>query len=245
MIRSGRYSGMDFRDVRCLVVDDEQFSRRAASRILRNLGCREVATAADGMEALDLMLTAAHSYDAIISDFEMPKMDGLELLKMVRTGVRGVARGTSVIMVTSHSEKHLVGAAFNLDVDYFILKPVTVNGLKKRLSRLLMTDRPVKDPIDYETISIKLGDTLERLADAHIDEAIGLTDPGLGRGSEFKDLGAIQPNDKLAQDLYAPGGQLLVAKGHILSERLVDRLRDLAELGVGLNQILVDSSVEC
>ena len=244
MIRSGRYSGFDYRDVRCVVVEDEEFSRRAATRILRNLGCREVATAGDGVEALEFMLTSGNSFDVVLSDVEMPRMDGLQLLKTVRTGVRGVSRDIPFIMVTSHTEKHVVGAAFNLDVDFFIVKPVTAKGVKTRLNRLLATDRPVKEPIDYETIEIKAETILDKFKEVENGQnwITEISDMAIGRGSEFKDLVDLRDTDTLAQDLFAPSGQLLVSKGQKLSDRLIDRLRDLEELGVNFNQILVDAT---
>ena len=118
------------------------------------MGCETVAAANNGDDALTVMLTASHGFDIIISDFEMPVMNGLQLLKAIRIGTRGVSRDIPFVMLTGHSDRFIVGTAFSLDVDSFVVKPVTPKTLKARISHIMASDRLIKKPIDYDEISI-------------------------------------------------------------------------------------------
>lgn len=149
MIRLDRNGQVDFRDIGILVVDDEQFSRAIIRQSLLNLGCGRVDVAENGAQALELMLNAGQSYDAVISDIRMPTMDGLELLRRVRCGARGVPRDLVFGILTGFSDKEVIGLAFNLDVDFFIAKPPTIDGLKTRLSKAMTTSRPIKAMKEY------------------------------------------------------------------------------------------------
>jgi len=94
MIRLSRTGSLDFEKLRILLIDDEAFSRNLFKEAMANLGAREVRTARDGFEALSVMRNAERSFDVVISDYRMPEMDGLELLKEIRVGTRGVNRDT-------------------------------------------------------------------------------------------------------------------------------------------------------
>ncbi len=117
-----------------LLADDVTYSRSAVLWLLMDFGSPNVLQAANGKEALRHLRDGV---DLIISDFNMPEMPGLELLKAVRTGQNGIERATPFAMLTAHSDKHLVDTALALDVNAFLIKPVSKQTLAERLDQML------------------------------------------------------------------------------------------------------------
>ncbi len=129
-------TSFDLAPYKVLIVDDERFSRLIVTRLLQGLECTDIETAKDGAQALDI-LRASKSIDLVISDFDMPVINGLELLKAVRSGAAGVPRELQFAMLTSFSDKYLVDMALSLDVGAFLVKQVSKNTLHQRLEKML------------------------------------------------------------------------------------------------------------
>jgi len=129
-------SNFDLSPYSILFVDDEGFTRQIVVQLLRSLGCVNVRQASNVSQALHV-LKEMDKVHIIISDFRMPEDNGLKLVKEVRTGNASVNRGTPIAMLTGFSEKSLVEVALALDVNAFLVKPVSRNGLGDRLQRLL------------------------------------------------------------------------------------------------------------
>jgi len=112
-----------------LLVDDQTSIRSLLRNSLVQLGFVKVSGVRNGLEALDhLKANATH---LIISDFNMPDMDGLELLKAVRSSP---AFGkTGFIMLTGQANKELVQQAISAGVNNFLAKPFTTSLLKSRI----------------------------------------------------------------------------------------------------------------
>ncbi len=119
--------------VSVLVVDDAAPIRAIVAGMLEALGCNSVAEAANGQEALCVL--AAQPVNIIISDWHMPVMDGLELLKAVRADSR--LGKLPFLMVSSESDKASVKQAILAGVSDYILKPVSTSKLSSKLARLL------------------------------------------------------------------------------------------------------------
>lgn len=149
-----RQPGFEFNALRVIVVEDNETNRRIICRMMRQLQCAVVESAADGYQALTTIQTSPHGYDLIISDFQMPGMNGLELLKQVRLGAPGINRDIGFIMLTGHADNFIVGTAFNLNVDSFVVKPVTPKALRARISHVMSTTNQIKRPIEYSEISV-------------------------------------------------------------------------------------------
>lgn len=233
MIRAARHGGFDFRDARILVVDDEDLSRALAYNVISKFGCAVVDAAETAREALDAMFTATRPYHVVVSDFNMPGMNGLQLLKAVRSGSPGIARDVGFAMLTGHSDKELVGAAFNLDVDCFIVKPVSAERMRSRISRILSTDRPIRPPIDYIQVEVDVTPDATGPAPAPDRVSPGVVVPGgadrLGRGGGTP-LSQVMPGAVLSGDVFTSNGQKLLTKGFTLDKRMIERLSELAEL---------------
>lgn len=122
--------------VRVLIVDDSSVMRKIIERALRQAGIEqlEVHEAATGNEALTFL--AAAQVDLILSDINMPSMDGLELLRQLRA--RQVAPSVPVVMITTESSEQHVMQAIEAGAKGFLRKPFTVDEVKERVLRLLV-----------------------------------------------------------------------------------------------------------
>jgi two-component system, chemotaxis family, chemotaxis protein CheY len=102
----------------CLIVDDSRVMRKVARRILENLGF-EIAEAADGMEALAWCRAAMP--DAVLLDWNMPVMNGLEFLKHLRREPGG--DGPTVLFCTVEDARERIIEALDSGADEYIMKP--------------------------------------------------------------------------------------------------------------------------
>jgi two-component system chemotaxis response regulator CheY len=119
--------------LRVLVVDDTSTSRMLIRDGLEQMGVRNIFLAHDGEQALQFMMkTPAH---LIISDVNMPKLDGLGLLKAVREYTP--TRKVPFIILTGRSERAVLENAVKLGVNNYLTKPFTVPALKKALEAVV------------------------------------------------------------------------------------------------------------
>src|SRR5262249_2017601 len=86
--------------------------------------------------------------------FMMPNVNGLQLLKAIRTGRARCRRDLPVAMLTAVSDQDLVGAALALDVNAFLLKPASVQALSQRIARMLEEPPLVQEPAVYEAVAV-------------------------------------------------------------------------------------------
>ena len=115
--------------MRVLLVDDSGTMRTIQRRCLSKLGIENVVEAADGQQALELFSHA--QIDVILSDWNMPIMDGLALLKAVRSRDQQVP----FIMITTEAERARVVTAVNAGVSDYLVKPFTPDSLKEKLEK--------------------------------------------------------------------------------------------------------------
>ena len=120
-------------DLKILVVDDFTTMRRIVKNILTQLGFKEVIEADDGTSALDIL--KKEKVDLIISDWNMPKMTGLDLLKEVRAD--SAMADTPFIMVTAEAQQDNIILAVKAKVNQYIVKPFTANTLGEKINKVL------------------------------------------------------------------------------------------------------------
>lgn len=140
-------------DQTILLVDDEESSRAMVRQMLRRIGFGEVLVASDGYRAMDVL--NHHKVDAVLTDFRMPGMHGLSLLKAIRTGKAAADRNLPCAMLTSYAERHLVGLAIVLDVDTFLAKPVALEVLAKHMSRMFQYRFEPQSVAEYAAIDVE------------------------------------------------------------------------------------------
>ena len=120
-------------DTKFLVVDDYLSMRRMVKSVLKDLGYSNVAEADDGSTALPLLRNG--DFDFLITDWNMPGMPGLELLKAVRANDR-LAK-LPVLMVTAEAKREQIVEAVQAGVNGYIIKPFTAEVLKEKLAKIL------------------------------------------------------------------------------------------------------------
>lgn len=121
-------------DTKILVVDDMPLFRTMTKNALRDLGFLNYTEAADGAAAWDLLAAAEQKkepFQLVISDWSMPKMKGIELLKKVRAEAWG--KSFPFIMLTGEAEKEFIIEAMQNKVSQYIIKPFTPAILKEKL----------------------------------------------------------------------------------------------------------------
>jgi two-component system, chemotaxis family, chemotaxis protein CheY len=118
--------------IHALVVDDQLSMRALITNSLKQIGIAEVREAPDGESGLrELIAKPAH---LIISDYNMPKLDGLGFLRAVRA--HPPIAGSAFIMLTGRADAELVGRARQFGVNNYLVKPFTINQLKEKIEQV-------------------------------------------------------------------------------------------------------------
>jgi two-component system chemotaxis response regulator CheY len=116
----------------CLVVDDQQTMRSLVRTGLQQLGFRSIYEAPDGEEGLRQMLS--RPIQLVISDYNMPKLDGLGLLRAIRS--HPPIQKTAFIMLTGRADRELVQRAVQYGVNNYLVKPFTVQTQKEKIEAI-------------------------------------------------------------------------------------------------------------
>ena len=120
------------KDMRILVVDDFSTMRRIVKNILRQLGYNNVVEADDGTTAL--VKLKAEKIDFVVTDWNMPKMSGLELLKEIRA--TEAWKSTPVLMVTAEALQENIIAAIKAGVSNYIVKPFDAATMAEKIDKI-------------------------------------------------------------------------------------------------------------
>jgi two-component system chemotaxis response regulator CheY len=122
-------------EMQILIVDDSSVMRKIVERSLRQAGIEPlvVLEAGSGTEGLEVL--RSKSVQLILSDINMPSMDGLEFLRQMRA--QGLAEGVPVVMITTESSEEHVKAAILNGAQGYIRKPFTAEQVKERVLPLL------------------------------------------------------------------------------------------------------------
>ena len=118
--------------IKILVVDDFSTMRRIVKNLLKQLGFEHIDEAEDGEQAFSKLQN--DNYGFMISDWNMPNMDGLELLKKVRSDPD--LKELPVLMVTAEAEKEKVITAIQAGVNNYVVKPFTGEILKEKMDKI-------------------------------------------------------------------------------------------------------------
>jgi two-component system chemotaxis response regulator CheY len=118
--------------LKILVVDDFSTMRRIVKNVLKQLGFENIEEAEDGVQAMAKL--KAGGYGFMVSDWNMPNMDGLQLLKEVRKDP--LLSTLPVLMVTAEAEKAMVITAIQAGVNNYIVKPFTAEVFKEKMDKI-------------------------------------------------------------------------------------------------------------
>ncbi len=121
------------KDLKFLVVDDFSTMRRIIKNLLNDLGYPNVEEADDGKTALPMLQTG--NFDFLITDWNMPGMPGLDLIKAVRAD--GKLSKMPVLMLTAEAKREQIIEAAQAGVNGYVIKPFTAETLKEKLDKIL------------------------------------------------------------------------------------------------------------
>jgi two-component system chemotaxis response regulator CheY len=121
------------KEMRILVVDDFPTMRRIVRTLLKELGYNNIEEAEDGAVALGKL--RAGGFDFVVSDWNMPNLDGLEMLKAIRADA--TLSALPVLMVTAEAKKENVIAAAQAGANGYVVKPFTAATLDEKLNKVL------------------------------------------------------------------------------------------------------------
>jgi len=120
------------KSIKILVVDDFPTMRRIIKNLLKDLGFENVDEAEDGVMGLEKLRN--NNFDLVVSDWNMPNMDGLAMLKIIRSEP-GLAK-LPVLMVTAEAKKENIIAAAQAGASGYVVKPFTAAVLEEKLNKI-------------------------------------------------------------------------------------------------------------
>ncbi len=120
-------------NMKILVVDDFSTMRRIVKNLLRQIGYTNIEEAEDGAQAYSKLKNGGFSF--VVSDWNMPNIDGLDLLKKVRSDPE--LKDLPILMVTAEAEKEKVITAIQAGVNNYIVKPFTGEVLKEKMDKII------------------------------------------------------------------------------------------------------------
>lgn len=123
----------DIADLQILIVDDSEFSRKFISHILNDIGIENITLAKNGRQGLALF--QRQYFDLIVTDFNMPEMDGLELVQQIRAN--NDKKGVPILMVTSEQNQNRLAAVEKAGVSAVLDKPFEPASIKQLIVSLV------------------------------------------------------------------------------------------------------------
>jgi CheY-like chemotaxis protein len=246
-----------------LVVDDEGFIRTLVARFLKRSGAASVVEAADGGQAMAAIAAYDMAFDAVISDINMRPLNGIDLLRAIRTGAGGLKRNTPLVLLTVHGEAEFVADAMALDADAFVLKPVERKSLIDRITRVLESTIPIAPAAHYAAVSRGSGVFVAPvlIGQAPPTKPLQISEDAFTVAADEKPrraslhavasaepvavahrvaLGSVKPNSILAQDIcVSDTSTLLLGAPTILTRVVLDRLADLQQIHNSYSYVVV------
>lgn len=120
------------KNMKILIVDDFSTMRRIIKNVLHELGFHNTDEADDGATALPML--RAGNYNFVITDWNMPGMQGIDLLKAIRSDTK--LASTPVLLVTAEAKKDQIVVAAQAGVNGYIVKPFTADTLREKISKI-------------------------------------------------------------------------------------------------------------
>ena len=120
-------------DLKFLVVDDFSTMRRIIRGLLKEMGCNNVEEAEDGRIALQMLRT--NRYDFVVTDINMPNMNGFDLLKAIKAD--GSLMHIPVLMVTAEARKEDILLAAQSGAAGYVVKPFTKATLEEKVTKIM------------------------------------------------------------------------------------------------------------
>jgi CheY-like chemotaxis protein len=231
--------------LKVLVVEDDDFTRKLTAQVLHDLGYSSVVDVDSAMKAVELL--NAHTFDLVITDVNMPGMNGLQLIQKIRSGKTRAKPETRIVVLTSFSQTEILGSALALDINGFLVKPIIPAVVEEKLVQALSERLHLHSPVAYEAVMTALK-SLPPLAERTPSHRAAAVSPATSRqvrrsaesiGARPISLNRLRPGMVLKDSVRLKDGTLILSPGHALSELTINRLHDL-QLMLPVNGIFVE-----
>ena len=147
--------GVDLSQHGVLCVDDESFMLHIVSTVMSKMLPGHLERASSGQAALNILSAMRDRIGLVVSDCNMKPINGLEFLKIVRSGgVPGVRRDLPFIMVTGHGDEPMVKQAIQMDVHGYCVKPVAPEKLAAAVQRAITQPIDLKPALTYRSLKL-------------------------------------------------------------------------------------------
>lgn len=209
-----------------LVVDDEHFMRMLIIQALDSVGFSRVYEA-ESAEVAFREITDHGPFDVVLSDIDMKPLNGFDLTKQIRTANTPQPHDTRIIFLTGLSDVATLSSASALDVQGFLVKPVSANILHDKIQDVLMQKAEVRNPsafgdLQYQAQPVRV---VEQVRDMREGDGSQATTVNV-RSARAREL---QSGWILRQDVYAKGVLMLTA-GTVLKSGPLLVLKDLSRV---------------
>lgn len=138
---------MDLRDLRVIVIDDNEFAMTLIKRLLTAMRVSEIFVCSDAGVA-DKAIHKAKP-DVVIVDLDMPEKSGLQVIHDIRHGTGVVSKDMPILVVSAHTDREHVGKARDAGVNWVLVKPLSFRNLYEGLVRVVLDDRPFVEEGNY------------------------------------------------------------------------------------------------
>ncbi len=122
------------KNIKILIVDDFSTMRRIIKNLLRDLGLNNTFEADDGATALPMLESG--DFQFVVTDWNMPVMQGIELVRAIRSSPNPKLNALPILMVTAESKREQIIEAAKAGVNGYIVKPFTAATLKEKLDKI-------------------------------------------------------------------------------------------------------------
>jgi CheY-like chemotaxis protein len=160
--------------MKILAVDDDEFILELLTEALNNVGFSDITLATSAEDAIERVGNAASPYECILLDIQMPGMNGIELCQWLRRQDR--YKETSIIMITSLSDKANIDRAFSSGASDYVTKPFDLTELGSRV-RIAQRQLQTSKRLSQKTFEVKaIGAQLDNVYRVDLSDAVHITD---------------------------------------------------------------------
>jgi len=173
---------------------------------------------------------AAQKYDIVLSDVQMPDMNGLELLRHIRTGKVAGPRNTRFVILTAFSNTEVLGAAMALDVNGFLAKPIRIGVVMEKIKKAVHETFQIQPPENYESVVTELSSlgAVQTTSELAKPAPLSVADKFETHGSVILvPLTRLREGMRTAKDVVATDGNIIIPAGTKLAQLALNRLSDL------------------
>ncbi|MBT5861217.1 MAG: response regulator, partial [Alphaproteobacteria bacterium] len=235
---------LNARQMRILVVDDQPFIRQIVRDALVSVGVGEVTDASSGADAIQQIRgvatadsakaegVATAGFACVITDFNMKPLNGIHVLKSIRTGSSGAPRDTPVVILTGHSDDRLVAAGRALDANGYVVKPVSRDELLSRVIKATNRSIDLKSAEEYGMVEVPEPTAAnsampEPAHDEDLTSVVQDVPDATDQDATLIPVDDIEVGYKLAADVRDPEGNVVMRKGKHINPILLRKLTNL------------------